>query len=162
MLGERGKRLVIDTLERAGVRLDGDRPFDLVVKDDAFYPMVLFDGLTGARDAYVLGYCDTEQLDEMTNRLFRGGLSLPFANRGLLAAREVANRLFNMQGGARGLAVQRHYDLGNDVFEAMLDPLLNLRNPLVFHTNHGPSPDSMRGEDPDIDQGLLQIRAFCG
>jgi cyclopropane-fatty-acyl-phospholipid synthase len=125
MLWSRGKSLVIETLERGGVRLNGDRPFDLVVKDDSFYPMVFFDGLSGARDAYVLGYWDTAQLDEMTTRLFRGGLVLPWANRGMLMVREVMNRLYNIQQGARGLAIQRHYDLGNDLFEAMLDPLLN-------------------------------------
>ena len=125
MIRKRAEDLVRATLTKGGLRLGGDRPFDLVVKDDAFYEMVLWGGLAGARDAYVAGHCDTERLDELTARLLRNGLDLPYANVAVLAACGVASRLFNLQAGRRGLEVSRHYDLGNDLFEAMLDPLLN-------------------------------------
>jgi len=124
MASERVKRTIREHLRRSGVQINGDRPFDVHVKDEAFYDAVHKDGLGGARDAYVDGLWDTEQLDELTCRLLRAAVAIPHANRARLWIGQLAGRLTNLQHGGRGIRVRRHYDLGNDLFTAMLDPLM--------------------------------------
>jgi cyclopropane-fatty-acyl-phospholipid synthase len=124
MASERVKRAIREGLLRSGVQIDGDRPFDLRVKDDAFYDAVHKDGLSGARDAYVDGLWDTAQLDELTCRLLRAAVAVPYASRPRLWLGQLAGWLTNQQQGRRGLRIRRHYDLGNDLFAAMLDPLM--------------------------------------
>jgi len=124
MASERVKRAIREGLLRSGVQIDGDRPFDLRVKDDAFYDAVHRDGLSGARDAYVDGLWDTAQLDELTCRLLRAAVAVPYASRPRLWLGQLAGWLTNQQQGRRGLRIRRHYDLGNDLFAAMLDPLM--------------------------------------
>ena len=116
------ERAARERLARADVRVGGDRPFDVRVHDDAVYAAVARDGFAAAREAYVAGWWDTGQLDELTYRLLRAGLGIPLANPLRLRLRDLAARLYNRQSRHRGLEIRRHYDLGNDLFEAMLDP----------------------------------------
>jgi cyclopropane-fatty-acyl-phospholipid synthase len=124
-VSSRARRTIHDLVARADIRIDGNRPFDLKIRDDAFYDAVMRGGLTGARDAYVEGWWDTDQLDELTHRLLRSDAELPYANALQLWLERLAGQLLNRQAGRRGLEVSRHYDLGNDLFEAMLDPAMN-------------------------------------
>lgn len=119
------ERLVAGALARAGVTIDGDRPFDVRVKDRAFYEAVWRGGLTGARDAYVDGLCEVERIDELVHRLLESRVEVPYEGRLDAGLRHLASLVLNRQDRRRGLEVRRHYDLGNDLYEAMLDPLLN-------------------------------------
>jgi cyclopropane-fatty-acyl-phospholipid synthase len=121
-VSNRAKEVVRATLARAGVAIDGDSPFDVRIRDDRAYDAFVVGGLEGAWDAYVDGLWDTDRLDEVTFRVLRSRIEL--IDTGWLAskARRLLGRLTNVQAGARGRAVGRHYDLGNDLFEAMLDP----------------------------------------
>jgi cyclopropane-fatty-acyl-phospholipid synthase len=114
------------TLDAAGIRINGDRPYDMQIHDeDALFAAVAAGGLTGARDAYVAGHWDAERLDELTYRLFRSGSDVPYAGLVERWGVRIGGWLFNRQAGARSAEVSRHYDLGNDLYEAMLDPLMN-------------------------------------
>ncbi len=120
--GGLSKDVVRATLDRAGVTLDGDRPFDVRVQNDAVYHAFVTGGLEGAWSAYVEGHWDTDRLDELTFRVLRSGIDLPGAGPIVSKVRGVHGKLTNLQAGKRGREVGRHYDLGNDLFEAMLDP----------------------------------------
>src|SRR5205807_5699893 len=52
-------------LERAGIRIDGSRPFDIKLHDRAALRAYATQGLLGALQAYVDGLWDAEQLDEL-------------------------------------------------------------------------------------------------
>jgi cyclopropane-fatty-acyl-phospholipid synthase len=122
----RVRERALATLDAAGIRINGDRPFDIQLHDeDAFFEAVAADGLSGARDAYVDGHWDVDRFDELTHRLLRAGNDTPYAGMVERLVTRIGGRFFNRQAGSRGAAVSRHYDLGNDLYEAMLDPLLN-------------------------------------
>ena len=125
MSRQAAKGLVLDALSRAGIQLDGERPFDLRVKDEAFYDAVAREGLYGAREAYVDGLCEVARIDELVCRLERSEVDVPYASLVELGPRQLSGWLLNGQAGRKGLAVRRHYDLGNDLYEAMLDPRMN-------------------------------------
>jgi cyclopropane-fatty-acyl-phospholipid synthase len=117
----RERRYLAELLAYADVGLDGARPWDLVIHDERMAARVLAQGSIGAGESYMDGWWDCAQLDEMFARVFRARL-----DRQLRSWRSVANvvlaTLRNPQSQRRAFAVgQRHYDIGNDLYERMLD-----------------------------------------
>ena len=114
------RRRVARVLEGSGVALDGPSPWDIQVLDGRFYGRCLLQGSLGFGDAYVDGWWDTADLDGCLERLLRhrAEMRTGVAVRSRLAARHL---LRNVQRGAGAWRVgRRHYDLGDDLFEAML------------------------------------------
>jgi cyclopropane-fatty-acyl-phospholipid synthase len=105
----------------ADVRIDGDRPWDPRIHDERFYDRLLADGSLGLGESYGDGWWDCDRLDELFCRLLRAGVDQHFeANGGRWGA--LRARLFNLQRRGRAFEVgRRHYDLGDDLFRAMLD-----------------------------------------
>ncbi|MFL6714586.1 MAG: cyclopropane fatty acyl phospholipid synthase [Sulfurifustis sp.] len=118
---ERVRRSLEKLLATVDVRIDGDRPFDVRVTNDAFFERALAGGFTGIRNAYVDGLWEAERLDELTYRVMSRGVTLPYADRLSLAWAAAIARLQNLQNKTRSLEIRRHYDLGDDLFRAMLD-----------------------------------------
>ena len=108
-------------LERADVRIDGDRPWDIRVHDERLYARILAEGTLGAGESYMDGWWDCAQLDEMVARVLRTDLKdaiTPWKE----ALRVLAARLVNLQRPRRAFRIgKRHYDIGDDLFERMLD-----------------------------------------
>ncbi len=124
--------LITDLLAGSGVRIDGDAPWDLQVHSSELYRRVLAAGSLGFGEAYMDGLWDCSQLDELFNRLLRARIDsrvrrLPRLRLlGQVAWNTLLNLVINRQSRRRAFQVGReHYDIGNDVFEAMLDPTLS-------------------------------------
>ena len=64
-------RRVKALLEEADVCIGGDRPYDIAVYDDRFFAHVLAHGSLGAGEAYMDGWWDCSQLDELCARVLR-------------------------------------------------------------------------------------------
>jgi cyclopropane-fatty-acyl-phospholipid synthase len=113
-----------ELLARADVQINGTRPWDMRVNDTRVYRRILTQWSLGAGEAYVDGDWDCERLDMMFERLIRAELdrTAPGSARLKLLLESLRQRLFNLQSVERAHQVgERHYDVGNDVFEAMLD-----------------------------------------
>lgn len=115
------RRKIESILERADIVIDGGRPWDLQVLDDRLYSRVLADGTLGVGEAYMDGWWDATALDELVCRAVSAGLEYQLKPWHLIGDVVVA-RMKNLQKPTRAFQVGRqHYDLGNDLFEAMLD-----------------------------------------
>ncbi|MDR0477159.1 MAG: cyclopropane fatty acyl phospholipid synthase [Desulfobulbaceae bacterium] len=112
---------------QAGITINGSKPWDIQVCDQRFYEAVLGKWSLGLGEAYMDGYWECQALDGCITRLLRhdmnqralgwGRLPLFF---GILRA-----KFRNLQSKARAFQVgKRHYDIGNDIFENMLDSSL--------------------------------------
>jgi cyclopropane-fatty-acyl-phospholipid synthase len=107
-------------LNLAGVRIDGDAPTDMRVHDAQLYSRILQHGSLGLGEAYMDGWWDADDLDGFLFRLLDtrldervGGVEDAWLY--LMA------RFLNLQRGRRAYVIgERHYDLGNDLFQAML------------------------------------------
>lgn len=109
-------------LALADIDLNGPDPWDLQVHDGRFYRRVLTQGTLGLGESYMEGWWDCEQLDAFVFRALRAGLYERASLGWQTWVQILAARLFNMQ--ARGKAARnarRHYDLGNNLYQAMLD-----------------------------------------
>jgi cyclopropane-fatty-acyl-phospholipid synthase len=121
MRSDAQRRKVESLLEPADVRINGSRPWDLRVRDERLYSRILADGTLGVGEAYMDGWWDSEALDELVCRAVVAGLEYKL-NPWHLVGDVVIARMKNLQKPARAFQIGRqHYDLGNDLFEAMLD-----------------------------------------
>ena len=115
-------------LEPTDVRINGDRPWDIQVRDPVVYRRTLRDGSLGLGEAYMEGAWDSAQLDETFARVLRHDLdeALNHAAKLHFAFHWLKERIANRQSRARAFTVgERHYDIGNDVYQAMLDPTMS-------------------------------------
>ncbi len=120
--------LIERLLEPTDVSINGDRPWDIQVRDPVVYQRTLRDGALGLGEAYMEGAWDSEQLDETFARVLRHDLdeALNHAAKLHFAFHWLKERIVNRQSRARAFTVgERHYDIGNDVYQAMLDPTMS-------------------------------------
>ncbi|MGQ9426112.1 cyclopropane fatty acyl phospholipid synthase [Gilvimarinus sp. F26214L] len=113
-----------DLCQRAGITINGNAPWDIQVRDKRVYEQVLLRGSLGFGETYIEGLWDCERLDELFGRLLKldPARQLPGMARLHLAWGALRQRLINLQSQERAFTVgERHYDAGNDLFEAMLD-----------------------------------------
>jgi cyclopropane-fatty-acyl-phospholipid synthase len=123
-LAGQAERKVRQLLEAADIRVGGSRPHDIQVHDRRFYLRVLRDGRLGLGESYMDGQWDAGALDQLTAKLILspGKQRLPSWRN---AIQRAAARLWNLQSIARAFqAGERHYDVGNDLYRAMLGETL--------------------------------------
>lgn len=107
----------------ADIKINGNRPWDIVVRNPRFYERVLGDGLLGLGESYMDGDWDCKKLDELAYRAFSAKLDeqvrkLSWHDK----LQGIRARITNMQTKRRSYEVGRkHYDVGNDLYELMLD-----------------------------------------
>lgn len=109
-------------LEHADVRINGNRPWDIQVHDDRLYDRVLSQRSIGAGEAYMDGWWDCDSLDVFFDKVMRANLEEKFGMSWMHLWNMFRAKFLNQQRrNAAAKAAQAHYDIGNDLFEAMLD-----------------------------------------
>ena len=115
------KEKVREILALADVELNGPDPWDFQVHDERFYQRALSHGELGLGESYMDGWWDVQQLDEFFSKAQRAQLQDKVRTFSFvwLAAK---GRFLNRQTQSASKKVAReHYDLGNDLYRAMLD-----------------------------------------
>lgn len=119
-----GARKTLEEFFRAAdIQINGTRAWDIQVHNERFFPRVLSGGTLAFGESYMEGWWDCEALDELSCRACAARLEEWFtrspSNLIALAISFVLNRQTQRRSRRVG---ERHYDLGNDFFQAMLDP----------------------------------------
>ena len=119
----RQKAIVEEMLSRVGVLVNGPHPWDIRVNDDRMYGRFLRDKNLGLGESYMDGWWDCPRPDEFIYRILSGRIDEQIPG-GLKLLVPVAQAfLFNRQSKRLSRVVtEQHYDLGNDLFTAFLDP----------------------------------------
>lgn len=120
-MGAGARAAVERILARADIRIGGGRPFDVRVHDERFFDRLLREGSLGAGESYMQGWWDCAALDEAIARVFRAGVldALPRDWPTLVTA--IRSRLLNLQRLRPREVGEKHYDIGNELYAAMLD-----------------------------------------
>ncbi len=116
--------VLAELLQLASVRINGSGPADMLVHDDRVYREVFSRWSLGLGETYMDGMWDCQQLDEFFTRVMSANLDRRVVGSARLrmAIELLRHRFLNLQSSRRAYQVgERHYDIGNDVFEAMLD-----------------------------------------
>lgn len=121
-MGAMARKIVTDTFSRAGVRINGNNPWDIRVNNDRFFSKALR-GSLGFGESYMDGDWDTDELDALFRRIMRMKLTrspLVILNR---VWNEIRARITNIQSrsGSRAIA-EAHYDLDHRLYQEFLGP----------------------------------------
>ncbi|TNG93049.1 cyclopropane fatty acyl phospholipid synthase [Pasteurellaceae bacterium USgator11] len=119
---DRSKQIVNRILEHAGITVNGSRPYDIQIENPKTYARVIQFGSLGLGESYMDGWWHCKRLDQFFYQLLRNNADriLPANIPDLIHA--LLMRSTNMQSRRRAWIVGReHYDLGNELFEQMLD-----------------------------------------
>ncbi len=107
---------------KADIEINGERPWDIIVRNENFYPRVLRHGSLGLGESYMDGWWDAERVDEFITRTLRSDLE-EYVKPLLRSLLQVLSCiLVNPQRKSKAFEIgERHYDAGNDLYQAMLD-----------------------------------------
>lgn len=119
---DRAKSAIEELLHEADIEINGKRPWDIQVHDKRFYRAVIRGGSLAFGESYMAGWWDAEKLDELSTRVFAADLgtkvNFTFANFLVYAQA----KLTNLGSKSKAFEIgEHHYDLGNDLYERMLD-----------------------------------------
>lgn len=107
-------------LASAGVQPNGPAPCDPQIHDARFYARVCAHGSLGLGESYMDGWWDAAALDAFIAKLLEARVDERVHTLDDVLAHWRA-RFMDLQKPARaGVVAKRHYDLGNDLFAAML------------------------------------------
>jgi len=116
--------LLRELAAEAGIRFNGHQPWDIQVFHPAVYRSILARGSLGFGESFMDGLWTSHQLDETFSRLLSMNIELKVNRRTRIRwiSALLKNLLLNRQSPKHAFEVgERHYDIGNDVYTAMLD-----------------------------------------
>jgi cyclopropane-fatty-acyl-phospholipid synthase len=119
---DKSKILIEQLLSLAGVEINGNKPQDIRINNSQFYSRIISQQSLGLGESYMDGWWDCEKLDEFFHHILRAKIDSKIKNNRELLFRIFVAKFFNLQSANRAFQIgERHYDLGNDLFENMLD-----------------------------------------
>lgn len=119
------KKWIEELLALAGIKINGDKPWDIQIHNDKFYSRVIKENSLGLGESYMDGWWDTPELDQFFDKIFSARLEEKMNFSWSSTAFFLKNFLFNLQTPRRAFTVgKHHYDVGNDLYKAMLDKRL--------------------------------------
>ena len=120
------KNIAEEILELAGVKINGSNPWHIQVHNNGFYKRAITERELGMGESYMAGWWDAEKIDELIHRILTAQLDKKIRLKFSILSRLVIERLFNLQSKQRAFIIgEKHYDLGNDLFQNMLDKRMN-------------------------------------
>ncbi len=116
------KQTVTKLLNLADIQINGDRPWDIQVRDERLYKKVLAGGSLALGESYMDGWWDCDALDQFFDKIFRAGLEKKVRGTKHLIWMVVKAKALNLQNKKRAYEIgKRHYDIGNNLYQKMLD-----------------------------------------
>jgi cyclopropane-fatty-acyl-phospholipid synthase len=111
-----------EILSSAGITLNGDRPWDLQIRDERFYRRVLNEGSLGLGESYMDGWWECEELDVFFAKLVPTDPEVKLKKNVRLLLHTLGAAMFNPGRKSHAFQIgERHYDKGNRLFRNMLD-----------------------------------------
>ncbi len=118
------EELVKSMLNMAGIEVNGQKDTDLQVHNPEFYNRIIRDGSFGFGESYMDGWWDVKNMDEMICNILKASLQDKIKSVDTIMHYWKAI-LFNPGRKSKAFEVgEKHYDLGNELFEKMLDKRL--------------------------------------
>ncbi len=118
----RVRRFIESVAQEMDVNINGDRPWDIQVHEPQFFYRVAQEGSVGLGVSYMDGWWDCAALDEFFFRVFRAQIPQRLMKDKFQKWLLFWSKYMNFQSKRRAREVAHvHYDLGNDLYSAMLD-----------------------------------------
>lgn len=161
------KKLIEDLLAQSDVRIDGSRAWDIQVLHPDFFDRVSTGASLAIGESYMEGWWRCEALDQFFDRILRAELDKKVKTNARVISSALKARLINSQRRSKAYDIgKRHYDIGNRLFECMLDKRLNYS---CAYWNQAETLDDAQEEKLDlicrklaIEPGMTVLDIGCG
>jgi len=120
-MSKKSKDFFSRLLEHADIKIGGSRPWDIQVHNDRLFERVITHGTLGFGEAYMDGWWDCEELDVLIYRLSKADILSHIKFDFSIVISLLRGTLFNLQRWRAFEVGQKHYDISNELYEAMLD-----------------------------------------
>jgi cyclopropane-fatty-acyl-phospholipid synthase len=120
------KNLAEELLKLAGVEINGKNPWDIQIYNEKFYKRAIAEGDLGLGESYMDSWWEADKVDQLICKIQEAKLNEKIRQKFSILLRLFKARLFNLQSKRKAFNIgERHYDLGNDLFQNMLDKRMN-------------------------------------
>ena len=120
-MSDRTKAYLTQLLKAADVEIGGTRPWDVRVFDDRLFGRVMTQGTLGLGEAYMDGWWEADAIDQLIYRLLKYDVKAHMPIDLSLVVGVLRSRVMNLQRRKAFEVGEKHYDIGNDLYAAMLD-----------------------------------------
>ena len=110
-----------ELLNKAGISINGNQEYDIQVHNPDLYKRILGGGTMALGEAFMDGWWTCERLDLFFTKVLDAELSnsvTTLKDKAFFVKAHLQNRQTHKRAQA---VAKRHYDIGNDMYEAMLD-----------------------------------------
>ncbi len=120
------QKIAEEILDFAGIKINGNAPWDIQVHNKDFFRRAVTEAELGIGESYMDGWWDAESIDEMTTKIIIAKLDEKIRLKYSILLKLFMANVFNLQSKRRAYIIgKKHYDLGNDFFQSMLDKRMN-------------------------------------
>jgi cyclopropane-fatty-acyl-phospholipid synthase len=126
MSSNKFEKTVREIFALAGIEINGSNPWDIRVHNKEFYKRALAKVELGIGESYMDGWWDCAQIDEMICKVIRTKLDEKVNRNFSITYHILLAKIINLQSYKKAFNIgEKHYDLGNDLFQNMLDKRMN-------------------------------------
>lgn len=119
------QKLAEDLLQDTHIKVNGPNPWDPQIKNIQLYKRIFSQGTLGLGEAYMDNWWEAKKLDQFFSHVLSANLKDKITKNWRTLLLVVKNVLFNTQRFSRAFNIgQAHYDIGNDLYQIMLDKRL--------------------------------------
>ena len=116
------RKIIESLLEDAGITINGNHTYDLQIHNEDFYNRVLLQGSLGLGESYIDGWWDCKDLDQFFHKILEADLDRRVKRNWNIVFGFIWNTILNMGRKSKAFKIgEKHYDIGNDLYRAMLD-----------------------------------------
>jgi cyclopropane-fatty-acyl-phospholipid synthase len=120
------KRMIQDIFDLADIQVNGNRPWDIQVRNPKFYKRVLAGGSLALGESYMDEWWDCLVLDQFFDKILGARLDQKVRKSKQALWAILKAKMTNVQNRSRAFEVgRRHYDIGCGLFSIMLDKMMN-------------------------------------
>ena len=115
------KEKCIELLDTADIKVSGSRPWDMQVSNERLYNRLMSEGALGLGEGYMDGWWEAAHVDQLICKMLSTDIESKINPYKILFL-SLRARFTNLQTLKRAFQVgKEHYDIGNRLFEIMLD-----------------------------------------
>ncbi len=119
------KQIATELLEHAGITINGKNDYDIIVHNENLYTRVLRQGPLGLGESYMDGWWNCRSLDKFFYKILMADLDKKVRGEISVWLGVLSGFILNTGRKSRAFNIgKKHYDIGNDLFTAMLDKRL--------------------------------------
>ena len=122
MLNPICQKIVKHHTSKLGININKEDGTYITVKNNNFYKRVILHGSLGLGESYMEGWWDTNSIDDLIFRLLRANFDKSIKGIQYKLINHIRAKFLNLQKKSRAFEIgKKHYDIGNELFQNMLD-----------------------------------------